>query len=189
MTKRFLPTTAAMLACACLAGTPALATDDPPPQSQPPATTPTGTTPVSSPPSPVATSPDATAPAATAPAACADTTRPRTKLKTTSRAASRRHTLRGTATDVGCANSSVALVSVSVALQKGKKCHFLAKGARFSRKKSSCAKPHWVSAHGTATWSLRLPTHLAHGRYRILTRAVDSAGNVEKSHVKRLAIR
>ncbi|MFL5896325.1 MAG: hypothetical protein ACJ76Z_14590 [Thermoleophilaceae bacterium] len=175
MTKRFLPITAAVLASVCLAGTPALATDDPPPQSQPPATTPTSAVP---------------APGATVPvAACADTMRPRTKLKSTSKTASRRHILRGTATDKGCTDSYVAIVSVSVARQTGKKCSFLAKGARFSRKKSSCAKPHWISAHGTATWRLRLPKRLAHGKYRVLTRAVDSAGNVEKSHGKRLAIR
>ena len=179
MTKRFPPTLTAVLACACLAATPALATDDPPPQSQPPAATPTGTTPTSVEP----------APDVTAPVACSDTTRPRTQLKSTSRTASRRHLLRGTATDNGCTDSYVALVSVSVALQKGKKCSFLAKGARFSPKKSSCAKPHWITAHGTATWRLGLPKRLAHGKYRVLTRAVDSAGNVEKSHAKRLAIR
>jgi hypothetical protein len=180
MTKRFLPIAAAVLACACLAGTPALATDDPPPQPQPPATSPVGTTPSTD---------EAPAPGESTPPSCSDTLRPRTKLKTTSKAASRRHMLRGTATDKGCTESFVAHVSVSVALQKGKKCQFLAKGARFSSKKSSCAKPHWISAHGTATWSLHLPKHLKHGKYRILTRAVDSAGNVEKSHGKRLAIR
>ena len=184
MTKRFLPLAAAVLACVSLAGTPALATDDPPPQSQPPATTPTGTGPASS----VPTN-SAPAPGATTPVACSDTMRPRTKLMTTSTSASRRHILRGTATDKGCTDSYVAIVSVSVALQKGKTCSFLAKGARFSRKASSCAKPHWISAHGTATWRLRLPKRLAHGKYRVLTRAVDSAGNVEKSHAKRLAIR
>src|SRR3954447_923154 len=88
MTKRFLPIAAAVLACTSLAGTPALATDDPPPQSQPPATTQTDAT-DATPTAPTG----APAPDATTPVACTDTMRPRTKLRSTSKTASRRHIL------------------------------------------------------------------------------------------------
>jgi hypothetical protein len=177
MSKRYLPV-AAVLACLSLASATAFATDDPP-QSPPAGPPPAATQPTSAAP---------TAPAPT-PTACVDTTRPRTTVVTSSRNAQRLHVLRGTAADKGCSSSSVALVSVSVALKHGTRCRYLARSARFSRKGTTCKKPRWLSAHGTATWSLRLPKRLAHGSYQVLTRAVDSAGNVERAHARRLAIR
>lgn len=168
MSKRFLPT-AALVGCLALASTPAFATDEPPPTTTPaqpaqPAPTP-------------------------GPAACMDTTRPTTRVLTSARSAVKQHVLRGTAKDRGCPTSFVAAVSVSVEFKQGKQCQFLGRGARISRKRTSCTRPHWLSAHGTATWSLRLPKRLRAGSYQVLTRAVDSAGNVERAHARRLAIR
>jgi hypothetical protein len=176
MSKRYVPT-ALTLACLAFAGAPAFATDEPPP-AIPPATTPTAP-PVVAP----------TAPGSTGPAACVDTTRPATHLKSTSRSTSKNHVLRGTAADKGCSTSFVARIQVSLSHRVGKKCKFLTRTSRLTRKSSSCAKPHWLGASGTATWSLRIPKRLPHGTYEVSTRAVDSAGNVERTHARRLALR
>jgi hypothetical protein len=163
MNTRYLPIAAVVASLAC-AGT-AFATDEPPPAAAP--------------------APQASAPAT----ACVDVTRPTTRLLSTSRSAESKHVLRGTAGDKGCDTGYVARVQVSLSLKHGKKCEFLTSKARISSKKSRCSSPHWVNAHGTATWSLRIPKKLQHGTYNVLTRAVDSAGNVERAHARRLAIR
>src|SRR3954454_9801321 len=161
MIKRYIPV-AALAACLLSASAPAFATDDPPPASPPPATAP--------------------APAATPTApGCSDLTKPRSRVATTSRTASRRHMLRGTALDGGCTGSSVALVTVAVELRHGKKCQFLKANGKLS-KAGSCSRTGWLAAKGTKQWSLRLPKTLKRGSYQILTRAVDAAGNVERAH-------
>jgi hypothetical protein len=175
MHKRYMPI-AGLAACLALSATPALATDDPPPATTPPA----------------ATTPAATAPAAgpTAPPAgpaCVDLTRPRTRLATSSSVASKKHILRGSALDSGCSTSAVATVMVAVEKQQGKRCQFLRSNGRFS-KKSSCSRRTWIVARGTKQWNLRLPSRLPTGKYQILTRAADAAGNVERAHARRLAI-
>jgi hypothetical protein len=167
MIKRYIPV-AALAACLLSASAPAFATDDPPPASPPPATAP------------------APAAAPTAPG-CTDLTRPRSRVATTSRVASRRHMVRGTALDGGCSGSSVALVTAAVELRHAKKCQFLKSNGKLS-KPGSCSRPSWLAATGTKQWSLRLPKTLKRGSYQILTRAVDAAGNVERAHARRLAI-
>jgi hypothetical protein len=173
MFKRYIPV-AALAACLLSASAPAFATDDPPPASPPPATAPAA---------PAAPEPAATP---TAPG-CSDLTKPRSRVATTSRTASRRHMLRGTALDGGCTGSSVALVTVAVELRHGKKCQFLKANGKLS-KAGSCSRTSWLAAKGTKQWSLRLPKTLKRGSYQILTRAVDAAGNVERAHARRLAI-
>ncbi|HEX4733058.1 MAG TPA: hypothetical protein VH247_01490 [Thermoleophilaceae bacterium] len=169
-----LITIAAALACLAFAGPPALATDEPPP-SAPPSIAPVA---------------DGTPTAPATPGSgCVDTTRPTTRLKSTSRTASKRHVLRGTATDKGCSTSFIARIQVSIARRHGKRCQFVTRAARLSRKSSSCSKPHWLTAAGTASWSLRIPKRLPKGSYQVSTRAVDSAGNVERAHARRLALR
>jgi hypothetical protein len=95
--------------------------------------------------------------------------------------------LRGSAADAGCSGSSVALVTVAIAVKHGQKCRFVTRKARLSRS-TSCSHPHWLAATGTKRWHLTLPHALGHGSYQVLTRAVDSAGNVERAHARRLAI-
>jgi hypothetical protein len=165
MTKRYIPIAAVL--CLAFAGTPAFATDDPPPASPPTATAP--------------------APAAPGAPGCTDLRRPRTRVSTSSAVASRRHILRGSASDSGCTGSSVALVTVAVELRHGKKCQFLKTNGRLG-KQGSCSRTGWLAAKGTKNWSLRLPKRLRKGSYQILTRAVDAAGNVERAHARRLAI-
>jgi hypothetical protein len=172
--KRYIPI-AAVAAYLSFAGVPAFATDEPPPATPPPVDT--------TPPAP----PVATAPAEAEPVACTDLKRPTSRLLTSSRSALRHHLLRGNAGDSGCTGSSVALVTVSIVARHGKRCQYLAPSGRLSRK-SSCSRPRWLAANGTTHWSLRLPKRMAYGSYRVLTRAVDSAGNVERAHARRLAI-
>src|SRR4051794_29782300 len=164
-----------VFACLATAVAPALATDDPPPSS-PPAS------------QPDASLPQDAAPALPSPSGCVDLTRPRSRMKTNSRLAVKRHQLHGTASDRGCTNSRVALVSVSIALKHGKQCRFVTHSARLTRK-GACKRPRWLSAKGTGRWILRLPKRMPAGKYQVLTRAVDSAGNVERAHARRLAIR
>jgi hypothetical protein len=77
---------------------------------------------------------------------------------------------------------------VSIALKQGSKCRFLMRTARLSRG-GTCAEPRWLTATGLKRWRLEIPRRLPHGTYQILTRAVDSAGNVERAHARRLAVR
>lgn len=186
MTKRYLPILAIAVSMLA-AGTPALATDEPPPSTDPPAPVqPADPDPGTSDPGTTDQTPDD--PSAAQPSApCVDVARPQTRLQTSSRSFAQKHTLRGTAADKGCANSFVARVQVAISLKHGKKCQFVTSAARLGRA-SSCSKPRWLSAKGTASWSLRLSKRLKHGSYQVLTRAVDSAGNVERAHARRLAI-
>jgi hypothetical protein len=96
--------------------------------------------------------------------------------------------LRGSASDVGCQTNSLALVSVAIELKHGKRCQFLTRKRKLSRS-VSCTKPQYLTAVGTKSWRVSLPRHMKRGTYQILTRAVDSAGNVERAHAQRLAIR
>jgi hypothetical protein len=77
----------------------------------------------------------------------------------------------------GCAGvaDAVARVEVAVSRRSGKRCRFLSARGRLGARRS-CAKPPFLSATGTRTWSLRLPARLAHGTYLVRVRAVDAAG-------------
>ena len=172
MTIRYIPVLAAF-ACLSVVGAPAFATDEPPPPAPPTDVAPATDTPQDQP----------------APAGCVDTSRPITSVKSNSSVVSRTRMLRGTAVDTGCApGGKVALVSVSIALKQGKQCKYVTRSARLGPK-SKCSTPRFLSAKGTTKWQLKLPKRLPKGSYQVLTRAVDSAGNVERAHARRLAIR
>jgi hypothetical protein len=122
---------------------------------------------------------------------CSDHTAPSSKLATSSRSAVRTHVLRGKSLDLGCGaggSGSVAKVNVSVALKSGSHCRFLGAGHKLG-KATSCARPHYLGARGTGSWSFRLPKHMPKGSYRVSTRAVDSSGNVGSSSSQRLRLR
>jgi hypothetical protein len=163
---------AVAVAAVCVAAPAAMATDEPPP------------------PAPTAPALAPGAPALT-PAACTDHTAPSSKLSSSSRGAVRTHTLRGKTVDPGCGaggSGSVARVNVSVARKSGSHCRFLGRNHRLG-KATSCARPHYLSARGTTSWSFRLPRRLAKGSYRVATRAIDSAGNVGSSSTRSLRLR
>ena len=82
--------------------------------------------------------------------------------------------LSGRATERGCGR--VANVSVAVAKVSGKKCRFLASGNKFAKARS-CRKPVFLKAKGTTKWSYSLKAKLGKGRYIVMARATDTAGN------------
>jgi hypothetical protein len=173
MIRKYCHALAAAAAVACMAAPAAMATDEPPPPA---------------PPGPTAPAP--VAPTVT-PNACTDKVAPSSKLGTTSRSAQHTHLLRGKSVDLGCGvggSGSVARVNVSVALKSGSKCRFLGSSHKLG-KATSCTRAHYLSAHGTGSWSYRLPKRLPKGSYRVSTRAVDSAGNVGSSSSQRLRLR
>jgi hypothetical protein len=116
---------------------------------------------------------------------CTDSTPPVSTVKVKSpRKARAIRVVRGTARDTGC---GVAMVTVSFSRVQGKHCKFL--GSKRLGRSRSCRTDHWLLASGTSAWRLRLPRHLSRGTYRIRTRAIDFAANVERPHTKRLALR
>jgi hypothetical protein len=120
------------------------------------------------------------------PGACTDTAAPTSGFtRKAARKAGRKGLLRGTARDVGC---GVDRVAISVQRKQGKAYKTLFRKGPLLRKLRR-GRQHWIVAHGTAQWSFRLPKRLPRGKYVVRTRAIDFAGNVEKSRVRRLRLR
>jgi hypothetical protein len=57
-------------------------------------------------------------------------------------------------------------------------------GGRLGRARS-CAKPRFVKAKGAARWSFAVARRLAAGRYLVLARARDAAGNLQASAARK----
>jgi hypothetical protein len=174
MFKR-LPHLSLVLAAATmsLAAAPAMATDE-----------------VPAPPAPPAPAAGVTAPPATG-GLCTDNSRPSARIRTSSAGASRKLVVRGTASDRGCGaagKGSVARVTISVQRKRGKRCQFMSSRGNLGKTKS-CARPTFLSAHGTGNWSFGLPKRLPHGSYTVHVRALDSAGNIGSQRTLRVRIR
>jgi hypothetical protein len=108
---------------------------------------------------------------------CSDTTRPSsTFTASAARKALRSRVLRGTARDTGC---GVAMVNISIARVHGKRCQLLTAKHKLARA-ASCARNRWLMASGTTQWRVSLKG-LRRGTYRIRTRAIDFAGNVQRA--------
>jgi hypothetical protein len=125
-------------------------------------------------PGPIAT------PAATvtpAPPGCTDRTPPVASFASV-RVKKHKLALRGRANDAGC-GGAVARVEVAISRKAGKQCRFLGASGR-----RSCAKPFFLKANGTATWSLTVK--LPPGRYTLQLRARDRAGNLQRAVTKRV---
>src|SRR3954447_21167049 len=115
---------------------------------------------------------------------CKDATKPHSAIsKKEANAASHSRTLRGTARDSPC---GVAMVMISVAHQKGSTCKYLTTSGKLG-KASKCTKSSWLTATGTKAWHVALKK-LHKGTYRVRIRAVDMAGNIEKSHGRKLKL-
>jgi hypothetical protein len=92
----------------------------------------------------------------------------------------------GTAADRGC-EGRVTRVQVAVARRVGtqhSRCQFLRRGGGFGRT-ARCGRHLWLTARGTANWSLRLK--LPRGYYKVWARALDAHRHVE--HVSRQNVR
>ena len=104
---------------------------------------------------------------------CADATRPKATL---SKASAKRRKLRlsGRASDAGCA--ALARVEIAISRKAGRRCRFVAANGRLTKARK-CSKRLFLRAKGKGAWTLRLARKLPRGRYTILVRAVDGAGN------------
>lgn len=126
-------------------------------------------------------------------ATCADRATPTAKLnRTAARAAAkagRKLRLRGTASDRGCKKKAGKLtrVSVSVAKLAGKRCRYLRANGRFTNA-ASCSRPKFIRARGTKRWTFTSKRALPKGHYRIRVRALDAAGNVDRSALARRGV-
>jgi hypothetical protein len=107
------------------------------------------------------------------PATCADATRPKATLSKAS-AKHRKLRLSGRASDAGCAG--LARVEVAISRKVGRRCRFVASNGRLTKARR-CSKRLFLRAKGKGAWTLRLARKLPRGRYAILVRAVDGAGN------------
>jgi hypothetical protein len=90
--------------------------------------------------------------------------------------------LRGAARDRSCGRRAgrVAKVTVAVARRVSPgRCSWVGAGGALGPP-VGCRQPTYVTANGAPRWSLRLGAHLPRGTYLIRSRAIDSAGNVER---------
>ena len=114
-------------------------------------------------------------------APCRDVLAPRSRIRKASRSG-----ISGTVSDRGCRarRGRVAAVSVAVGRAVGRRCRFLQANGTFSRARS-CLRTSYLPARGTARWSLRPARRLPRGHYKLFSRGVDSAGNVERKDRRR----
>ncbi len=126
------------------------------------------------------------------PTTCSDHARPTSSLlKGKQGAALKRHKLklRGRASDAGCTATisvagKVARVEVAISRKAGRHCRFVASSGKLGRARK-CSKPVFLKARGTTAWSLSVKRRLPHGKYTILVRARDAAGNLQAKAAKR----
>jgi hypothetical protein len=109
---------------------------------------------------------------------CLDRLAPRSVVRGRARFRRGRLVLRGTAADRGC-RARLARVTVTVGKRVARgRCRFVDARGRLGRARN-CLRGLPLLARGTSRWSLRLRARLPRGRYVLLARAVDTAGNVE----------
>jgi hypothetical protein len=84
--------------------------------------------------------------------------------------------LRGTARGEGCA---IRQVRVAIGRKVGKQCRFMRANGRFGARRS-CLRTQYVRARGTTRWSLNKRVRLPRGSYLVWSRAIDSAGQIER---------
>jgi hypothetical protein len=85
--------------------------------------------------------------------------------------------LRGRSADRGCA--ALARVSVTVrTLRRKQSCRYLGPDGRLAHR-TRCKHGPRLLARGTGEWRLRVRAKLPRGRYILVARATDTAGNTE----------
>jgi hypothetical protein len=83
----------------------------------------------------------------------------------------------------------VTRVNVAVQRLRGAgQCQHLSASDNLGGRTSDCG-PNWMKAKGTGRWKHSISNPLPEGRYRLMHRAVDAAGNRGKVHRMRLRIR
>ena len=110
---------------------------------------------------------------------CADRKPPRSRFSRVAATRSHRIVVRGTAGDFGCSHR-VARVTVAIARRAGGgHCRYLLASGRLGPR-GKCRRAVYVSARGTKKWSFTSPRRLPAGVYVVRSRAIDSAGNIER---------
>jgi hypothetical protein len=119
---------------------------------------------------------------------CTDAEKPRSNLRS-SRVTRRKLRFSGRASDRACGTDGVVRsVQVAVFRKVRGGCRFVSRKGRLA-KRTSCAKPTFLTAKGTTSWTLARKARLPRGRgYRVRVRVVDGAGNVRTSN-RRLRVR
>jgi len=79
-------------------------------------------------------------------------------------------------------------VMVAVERLRGSRCQRLFRSGQLGSP-VDCSRTHWMRAQGTRRWHHHIPSVLPKGHYRLHRRAVDSAGNRERAHMRHLWIR
>jgi hypothetical protein len=82
----------------------------------------------------------------------------------------------------------VARVQVAVQRLRGSRCQHLSASHELGSRTRDC-DAKWMTASGTRKWSHSIANPLPDGRYRLMHRAVDAAGNRGEVQVRRLRIR
>jgi hypothetical protein len=112
---------------------------------------------------------------------CLDRLAPRSVVRGHGRLRHRRLVLRGTASDRGC-RKRIARVTVTVGKRVARgRCRYLGPNGRLGKRRHCLRGAPQLLARGRARWKLRVRARLPRGRYVLLVRAVDTAGNVEKA--------
>jgi hypothetical protein len=93
--------------------------------------------------------------------------------------------LRGTARGSGCA---ISQVRVAIGRKTGSRCRFLRESGRFGAPRS-CLRTQYLRARGTRRWSLTKRVRLPRGSYLVWSRAIDSAGTIERKAQRRNLLR
>jgi hypothetical protein len=119
-------------------------------------------------------------PPTTPAAACRDSAPPSAGLARSAVRITRRGlTVRGTAADAsGCriVAAKVTRVEVAAARRVGRRCRFLRPGGTFGKPRN-CTAATFLKAKGTTRWQLAIRHRLPSGRYVIVIRVTDAAGN------------
>ena len=70
-------------------------------------------------------------------------------------------------------------MGVAIGRKTGKQCRFLRAGGSFGPKRS-CLRTEYLRARGTKSWRLDTKARLPRGSYVVWSRAVNSAGTIER---------
>jgi len=108
------------------------------------------------------------------------------------RATRRRLSVKGRTVDLACRGNSqrgrVRSVDVAVAKRAGRRCRWLSRSGRLSRRATSCGSPAFVRRGrlgrlraGKVPWTARVAARsLSRGTYVVVARATDTGGAVER---------
>ena len=86
--------------------------------------------------------------------------------------------IKGRSSDAGC-HHGVRAVLLSVARAAHHRCRFLQPNGRLAKRRR-CSRPILLRLHRTRSWQLVMDIDLPKGKYLVIARAVDLAGNREK---------